>query len=138
MKDAASRITTIAQVHDHLWRSSKIGFVDIADFAGELCRKLQETVAHKISCAFDPLMISADKAIPLGLLINEIVTNSAKHTYPLSPAASAKFRQTAATQLEAIELGWPNEDPAFRQLFTSMLIPDATADQFARSMNRSA
>src|SRR4051812_44701979 len=82
LKDAASRITTIAQVHDHLWRSTRIGFVDVADFAGELCRKLQETVAHKISCAFDPLMISADKAIPLGLLINEIVTNSAKHAYP--------------------------------------------------------
>jgi two-component sensor histidine kinase len=82
LKDAASRITTIAQVHDHLWRSNKIGFVDIADFAGELCRKLQETVAHNVSCAFDPLMISADKAIPLGLLINEIVTNSAKHAYP--------------------------------------------------------
>src|SRR3954447_23022855 len=82
LKDAASRITTIAQVHDHLWRSTRIGFVDIADFAGELCRKLQETIAHKVSCAFDPLMISADKAIPLGLLINEIVTNSAKHAYP--------------------------------------------------------
>ncbi|MGY4511418.1 sensor histidine kinase [Bradyrhizobium sp. USDA 3650] len=82
LKDAASRITTIAQVHDHLWRSTRIGFVDIADFAGELCRKLQETVAHNVSCAFDPLMISADKAIPLGLLINEIVTNSAKHAYP--------------------------------------------------------
>ena len=82
LKDAASRITTIAQVHDHLWRSTKIGFVDIADFAGELCRKLQETVSHKVSCTVGHLMISADKAIPLGLLINEIVTNSAKHAYP--------------------------------------------------------
>src|ERR1700724_2493020 len=82
LKDAASRITTIAQVHDHLWRSTKIGFVDVADFAGEVCRKLQETVSHEVSCAFDPLMISADKAIPLGLLINELVTNSAKHAYP--------------------------------------------------------
>jgi len=82
LKDAASRITTIAQVHDHLWRSTKIGFVDIADFAGELCRKLQETVSHKVSCTFGHLMISADKAIPLGLLINELVTNSAKHAYP--------------------------------------------------------
>lgn len=82
LQDAASRITTIAQVHDHLWRSTRIGFVDIADFAGELCRKLQETVSHKVSCTVDHLMISADKAIPLGLLINELVTNSAKHAYP--------------------------------------------------------
>src|SRR6202023_2829554 len=82
LKAAASRITTIAQVHDHLGRSHRIGFVDVADFAGEVCRKLQETVAHKVSCTFGHLMISADKAIPLGLLINEIVTNSAKHAYP--------------------------------------------------------
>ena len=81
LKDAASRITTIAQVHDHLWRSTRIGFVDIADFAGELCRKLQETLARKIGCDFDHLMIPADKAIPLGLLINELVTNAAKHAY---------------------------------------------------------
>jgi two-component sensor histidine kinase len=79
---AASRITTIAQVHDHLWRSTRIGFVDIADFAGELCRKLQETVPHTVCCTFGHLIISADKAIPLGLLINELVTNSAKHAYP--------------------------------------------------------
>jgi two-component sensor histidine kinase len=82
LKDAASRITTIAQVHDHLWRSTRIGYVDIADFAGELCRKLQETISHTVRCAFAHLMISADKAIPLGLLINELVTNSAKHAYP--------------------------------------------------------
>jgi two-component system, sensor histidine kinase PdtaS len=66
LKDAASRITTIAQVHDHLWRSKQIGFVDIADFAGELCHKLQETSAgHKLHCKFGNLMISADKAVPL-------------------------------------------------------------------------
>ena len=82
LQDAASRITTIAQVHDHLWRSTRIGFVDIADFAGELCKNLQQTVSHRVSCTFGHLMISADKAIPLGLLINEIVTNSAKHAYP--------------------------------------------------------
>jgi two-component sensor histidine kinase len=83
LKDAAARITTIAQVHDHLWRSNQIGFVDIADFAGELCHKLQESSpGHSLSCKFGHLMISADKAIPLGLLINELVTNAAKHAYP--------------------------------------------------------
>jgi pimeloyl-ACP methyl ester carboxylesterase/DNA-binding CsgD family transcriptional regulator len=62
--------------------------------------------------------------------VNRFIICSSTAYGPLSAAASAKFRQTAATQLEAIELGWPNENPAFRQLFTSMLIPDGTADQF--------
>jgi len=42
LKDAASRITTIAQVHDHLWRSSKIGSstspTSRASFAGSCTR----------------------------------------------------------------------------------------------------
>jgi two-component sensor histidine kinase len=88
LNDASSRITTIAQVHDHLWRSPQIGFVDIADFASELCSKLQEAiVGHEVTCKFGHLMISADKAIPLGLLINELVTNAAKHAYPSGSGA---------------------------------------------------
>jgi two-component sensor histidine kinase len=86
LQDAAARIMTIAQVHDHLWRSNQIGFVNIADFASELCKKVQETSpGHRLSCTSSHLMISADKAIPLGLLINEVVTNAVKHAYPDGP-----------------------------------------------------
>lgn len=108
LKDAASRITTIAQVHDHLWRSTRIGFVDISDFAGELCSKLQQTVlGNKITCAFDHLMISADTAIPLGLLINELVTNAAKHAYPAGsgPIQVSGERRGADLHVQVSDLG---------------------------------
>jgi pimeloyl-ACP methyl ester carboxylesterase/DNA-binding CsgD family transcriptional regulator len=62
--------------------------------------------------------------------VDRLIIGSSTAYGPLSTAASVEFRQTAATQLEAIELGWPNENPAFRQLFTSMMIPDGNADQF--------
>src|SRR5512141_2240671 len=39
LRDASLRIATIAEVHDHLWRGAKIGFVDLPDFLGELCKK---------------------------------------------------------------------------------------------------
>ncbi len=42
--------------------------------------------------------------------------------------------EEAEAQLKLIELGWGKENPAFRQLHTSQLMPDATADQ-ARAFN---
>jgi two-component system, sensor histidine kinase PdtaS len=83
LADAGSRVATIAQVHDHLWRGTQIGFVELADFMGELCNKLQETTpGHTVLCHADWTGLSADQAIPLGLLVNELVTNAVKYAYP--------------------------------------------------------
>jgi pimeloyl-ACP methyl ester carboxylesterase/DNA-binding CsgD family transcriptional regulator len=42
--------------------------------------------------------------------------------------------EDALTQIKAVEVGWGNENPAFRQLFTSQLLPEGSAEIF-RSFN---
>jgi len=101
LEDASARVETIAQVHDHLWRGDAISFIELSDFVGELCKKMNETApGHIITCTADALVLSADHAVPLGLLINELVTNATKYAYPNKPGVIAVSARKRGQNLE--------------------------------------
>jgi two-component sensor histidine kinase len=83
---AAERVQTIARVHRRLELRDDRVVVDTKSYIGELCADLRLSRlamrAIALECGAESHSISLEKAVPLGLIINESVTNAAKHAFP--------------------------------------------------------
>jgi two-component sensor histidine kinase len=82
LADMQARIHTIARAHDLLWRGDRVGMVPLDAMICELAEELvQQSPGHNLRCRIAPLEIDADTAIPLGLMVTELVTNALKYAY---------------------------------------------------------
>jgi two-component sensor histidine kinase len=87
LADMEARVSAMALVHDLLYLSDDLSHIDSASYVQQLVAQLgsayvddRKRIELRLSIGDVPL--SLEKAIPCGLLINELVTNSLKHAFP--------------------------------------------------------
>jgi two-component sensor histidine kinase len=77
------RVHAIALAHDQLALGRNAGQVDLADYLRALCANIdpqRENIAIEVEVA-PGLLLSLDRAVPAGLIVNELVTNSLKYAF---------------------------------------------------------
>src|SRR5690606_27052183 len=85
LSEAGGRLITVARVHERLYHGAELQSVDLRDYLARLCDDLRESTAggrSEIVTKIERLAVGADKAILVGLLVNELVTNALKHALP--------------------------------------------------------
>ncbi len=93
--DAQGRIHTIARAHDLLWRGDRVGTVPLDELICQLANELAEqTPGHRVNCDVAPVELSADDAIPLGLMLTEVITNAIKYAYDDGGVIDVELRTT--------------------------------------------
>ncbi|MGB0346494.1 MAG: PAS domain-containing sensor histidine kinase [Balneolaceae bacterium] len=85
--DAQNRVMSIAMVHELLYSTEEFSKVDLRTYYDQLIETIKANmftgtkgVKHELDIGLESLNIT--QAIPLGLLVNELVTNSLKYAFP--------------------------------------------------------
>lgn len=86
LQDSQSRIHSMATIHDKLYQTDSLSAIPLDSYLKELIEAIHKTfnnVNDSVSLLFDiePVEISINKAVPCGLLVNELVVNAFKHAF---------------------------------------------------------
>ncbi|HYC03685.1 MAG TPA: histidine kinase dimerization/phosphoacceptor domain -containing protein [Azospirillaceae bacterium] len=82
---ACQRVSAVAEIHARLYMTEEIGILDFADYLDALCGRVP-ALAHgnprlSVTVKADHGDLDVDRAIPLGIIANELVSNAALHGF---------------------------------------------------------
>lgn len=87
LQDNRERIQSMALLHEKLYGSENINKIDFPDYISNLTNNL--FISYGVNTDFitsklniDPLSLDIDTAIPCGLIVNELISNSLKYAFP--------------------------------------------------------
>ena len=87
LEECQTRVQAIALIHEKLYQSKDYSRVPFSEYARGLSANVfdalgvsKDTIALQLE--IEELSLTVDKAIPCGLVLNELITNSLKHAFP--------------------------------------------------------
>jgi PAS domain S-box-containing protein len=93
--ESQNRIKSMALVHERLYQSQNLASVDFKEYVERLVAGLARSYSRPgvaITCEVEDVSFGVDTAIPCGLIINELVSNSLKHGFPEGRGGSVVVR----------------------------------------------
>jgi two-component sensor histidine kinase/tetratricopeptide (TPR) repeat protein len=85
LMDTSRRIMALAGLHHSLYRQDDFSHIQLNEYIVELCSNIKNTMqlSTEVEMKYDleKLQLDMDKAIPLGLALNELVTNALKYAF---------------------------------------------------------
>ncbi len=85
IRDIEMRIRSMALIHEHLYRSENIDKIPLAAYLQSLSTIILGTFSGNrvnLVTQLDPIDVSIETALPLGLVANELLTNAFKYAFP--------------------------------------------------------
>lgn len=86
MLDGQNRVHSIGIVHQKLYQGENLGSIEMKDYFINLSESILDSFGAEgrvnVEFAMERLDIDIDTAVPLGLIVNELLTNTLKYAFP--------------------------------------------------------
>jgi two-component sensor histidine kinase len=107
LQECQARIQTIALIHEKLYQSKDYSRVPFSEYAKTLATNIFHAAGISptsiaLNLEIEPLSLAVDKAIPCGLLLNELITNALKHAFPNARRGTVRVELRKAGDLEIV------------------------------------
>lgn len=104
-QESRDRVRAMGLLHERLYQSENLAHIDLEDYVRGLVIHLSRSYSLrevKIQVAVDNLTLDIERAVPFGLIINELVSNSLKHAF--EPGQPLEVRVIVERQDDALAL----------------------------------
>ncbi len=118
--ESQDRIRSMAMVHDGIYRSQDMTHINMGEYIQRLTAGLfasynMDINLIRLEIKAEPVMLNIDTAVPLGLLINELVSNSIRHAFKPGEKGTIKVELFSSTS---------KDESTFQDEFTLIIEDD--------------
>jgi two-component system, sensor histidine kinase PdtaS len=89
--ESQHRVQTMSLIHQKLYKSKNVSSIYMPEYIRDLLEYLKDSFKTRNTIRFevevDPIDLDAMHAVPVGLILNEVITNAIKHAFPDNPHA---------------------------------------------------
>ncbi len=98
--NAKNRVRAMAIIHEKLYQSGDYARINLSQYVSTMLGELwanYQIPGHPVGreLAMEDVILTLDQAIPCGLIINEVITNSLKYAFPGEPKSDAVIKISA-------------------------------------------